>query len=227
MKQIQPEETLDPADWEPLRRTAHAVVDDAVTYLAEIRDRPVWSDMPQTVRQGFCQPVPQTGAPLETVYDELKSSLLPYPMGNIHPRFWMWYMGASNFTGALGDFLAAIVGSNLGGGNHAAALIDRQVTDWLRQMVGFPAGASGTLTSGGSVANLIGLTVVDTGGAELGRVKAVLNHGATDLLEIALPGSSRTALLPFTQAAVPTVDLAAGRIVADPPLGVLPETEGD
>ncbi len=159
MKQIQPEETLDPADWEPLRRTAHAVVDDAVTYLAEIRDRPVWSDMPQTVRQGFCQPVPQTGAPLETVYDELKSSLLPYPMGNIHPRFWMWYMGASNFTGALGDFLAAIVGSNLGGGNHAAALIDWQVTDWLRQMVGFPAGASGTLTSGGSVANLIGLTV--------------------------------------------------------------------
>ena len=46
---------------------------------------------------------------------------MPYPMGNVHPRFWSWYMGSSNFTGALGDFLAAIQGSNLGGGNHAAA----------------------------------------------------------------------------------------------------------
>jgi glutamate/tyrosine decarboxylase-like PLP-dependent enzyme len=80
-------------------------------------------------------------------------------MGNVHPRFWAWFMGSSNFTGALGDFLAAIQGSNLGGGNHAAALLDRQVVGWCKQMVGFPATASGTLVSGGSMANLIGLTV--------------------------------------------------------------------
>ncbi|MCB0109629.1 MAG: hypothetical protein KDE53_27090, partial [Caldilineaceae bacterium] len=85
--------------------------------------------------------------------------LMPYPMGNIHPRFWMWYMGSSNFTGAMGDFLAAIIGSNLGGGNHAAAMIDNQVVDWCKEMVGFPASASGTLVSGGSMANMIGLTV--------------------------------------------------------------------
>ena len=84
---------------------------------------------------------------------------MPYPMGNIHPRFWSWYMGSSNFTGALGDFLAAIQGSNLGGGNHAAALMDQQVVDWCKEMMGFPASASGTLVSGGSMANIIGLTV--------------------------------------------------------------------
>ena len=84
---------------------------------------------------------------------------MPYPMGNIHPRFWAWYMGSSNFTGALGDFLAAIQGSNLGGGNHAAALMDQQVVDWCKEMLGFPASASGTLVSGGSMANIIGLTV--------------------------------------------------------------------
>ena len=66
-------------------------------------------------------------------------------------------------------------------------------------------------------ADLVGLTVYDTGGTELGTVKAVHNHGASDLLEIALPQSSATVLLPFTLAIVPTVDLAAGRIVADPP----------
>ncbi len=84
---------------------------------------------------------------------------MPYPMGNIHPRFHAWYMGGSNLTGALADFLAAVVGSNLGGGDHAAADIDRQVVDWCRQMVGMPEGTGGTLVSGGSVANLIALTV--------------------------------------------------------------------
>lgn len=69
-------------------------------------------------------------------------------------------------------------------------------------------------------ADLIGLEVFDTGGRALGRVRAVLNHGATDLLEIHAPGRSETVLLPFTRKAVPTVDLAAGRIVADPPEGL-------
>ena len=69
--------------------------------------------------------------------------------------------------------------------------------------------------------DLIGLTVLDTGGAEIGKVKAVLNHGASDLLELIVPGVSSTVLLPFTRAVVPTVDLASGRIIADPPEGLL------
>ena len=70
-------------------------------------------------------------------------------------------------------------------------------------------------------ADLIGLDVVDTGGAPLGQVHAVHDHGAGDLLELRVPGLSDTVLLPFTRATVPTVDLAAGRIVADPPEGLL------
>ena len=69
-------------------------------------------------------------------------------------------------------------------------------------------------------ADLIGLTVVDTGGATLGTVKNVMDHGAGDLLEVSTPGQTDTVLLPFTQAAVPTVDLASKRIVADPPEGL-------
>ena len=72
-------------------------------------------------------------------------------------------------------------------------------------------------------ADLIGLSVLDTGGTGLGRVKSVLNHGAGDLLEVQLEGGSATVLLPFTLAAVPTVDLAGGRIIADPPDGVFPD----
>lgn len=72
-------------------------------------------------------------------------------------------------------------------------------------------------------ADLIGLEVTDTGGAVLGRVKAVLNHGAADLLEVQGPGLKSTVLVPFTREIVPTVDLAAGRIVTDPPQGLFPD----
>lgn len=69
-------------------------------------------------------------------------------------------------------------------------------------------------------ADLIGLEVLDTGGTLIGKVSAVLNHGAGDLLEIQRKGAPGV-LLPFTRAAVPTVDLASGRIIADPPEGLL------
>jgi 16S rRNA processing protein RimM len=69
-------------------------------------------------------------------------------------------------------------------------------------------------------ADLIGLEVYDAGGALLGRVKSVQNHGASDLLELHGPGMKTTVLLPFTLAVVPTVDLEQGRIIADPPEGL-------
>lgn len=69
-------------------------------------------------------------------------------------------------------------------------------------------------------ADLIGLVVQDAGGRLLGKVRAVLNHGAGDMLEVVPEGGGESVLLPFTRAAVPTVDLGAGRIVADPPEGL-------
>jgi 16S rRNA processing protein RimM len=74
-------------------------------------------------------------------------------------------------------------------------------------------------------ADLMGLTVVDTGGTTLGVVKNVMDHGAGDLLEINVPGQAETILLPFTEAGVPTVDLTAKRIVADPPDGLFPSDD--
>ena len=153
------DETLDPPDWADMGTLSHRILDDAIAYLKDVRERPVWREMPDKVRSFFSAPLPREPAPVADVYDDVARNVMPYPMGNIHPRFWSWYMGSSNFTGALGDFLAAIQGSNLGGGNHAAGLMDSQVVNWLKEMVGFPAAASGTLVSGGSMANIIGLTV--------------------------------------------------------------------
>jgi 16S rRNA processing protein RimM len=66
-------------------------------------------------------------------------------------------------------------------------------------------------------ADLIGLAAHDTGGELIGRVTAVYNHGAGDILEIATNRHKSALLLPFTLAIVPNVDLAAGRIVVDLP----------
>jgi len=71
-------------------------------------------------------------------------------------------------------------------------------------------------------ADLIGLAAVTAGDAPLGRVIAIHNFGAGDIIEIA-PPHGPTLLLPFTNAVVPTVDLAGGRVVIELP----EEIEGD
>ncbi|MER9598402.1 aspartate aminotransferase family protein, partial [Mesorhizobium sp. M0244] len=70
-----------------------------------------------------------------------------------------WFLGSRIFPGARGFLVWGSLGSNQGCGTHAAALVDNQVVDWCKEMMGFPATASGTLVSGGSMANIIGLTV--------------------------------------------------------------------
>ena len=76
-------------------------------------------------------------------------------------------------------------------------------------------------------ADLIGLPVYDGGGVKLGKVRAVHDFGAGDILEIVDPSLRQPAMLPFTREAVPIVDLAAHRIVADPPAGVFPGDDQD
>ena len=72
------------------------------------------------------------------------------------------------------------------------------------------------------LADLIGLDARLADGTSLGRVLAVPNYGAGDILEIGGPGLE-TRLIPFTRAAVPQVHVAQGYVVVDPPI----EVEGD
>lgn len=154
---LEPGDTLDPQDWDKARALAHRMVDDALDRLQALRNGLVWRPMSEEVRTSLKGPVPSAPEPLEAIYSDVRDKLYPHAMGNLHPRFWAWYMGAGCLTGALADFVAAIDGSNLGGGDTGASQVDRQVTDWLREMLGFPETASGTLVNGGSMANIVGL----------------------------------------------------------------------
>lgn len=153
------EENLDPSDWDAMRTLGRAMVDDMIDHLRTVKERPVWQPIPDSVRAAFRKPLPRQGTAAEDVYDRFKGSVLPYPTGNIHPRFWGWVMGNGTVTGMLAEMLAAGLNLNQGGGTQAGSLVESQVIAWCKEMMGFPAGASGLLVSGGSMANLVGLTV--------------------------------------------------------------------
>jgi len=74
-------------------------------------------------------------------------------------------------------------------------------------------------------ADLIGLSAVDPQGNRIGEIVSVQNYGAGDLLEIRSTGSGRTELVPFTEATVPEVDIAAGRVVVAMPAATGDEEE--
>ncbi|MCK5315805.1 MAG: aminotransferase class V-fold PLP-dependent enzyme [Anaerolineales bacterium] len=153
------EETLDPQDWDAMRSLAHQMVDDAMDNLQNIRQGPVWQPIPQDVKDYLSQPAPWSPEGERQTYQDFKQYVLPHPMGNTHPRFWGWVMGNGIPYAVMADMLAATLNPNMGGGEHVPNYVERQVIDWCKEIVGFPADSSGLLVSGGSMANFVGLSV--------------------------------------------------------------------
>jgi aromatic-L-amino-acid decarboxylase len=154
------EETLDPEDWESMRALGHRMVDDMLDYMKTVRERPVWQHASDQVKAHFKRPLPLDPQPPEEVYEEFLENVLPYPIGNIHPRFWGWVFGTGTVLGAFAELLAGSMNTNSGDLDHHSAIhVEWQVIDWFKEMLGYPASASGLLTSGCSAANLIGLAV--------------------------------------------------------------------
>ncbi len=154
------DETLDPEDWDELRRLGHRMIDDMIDHLRTVRERPAWQSVPAEVRRALeAEPVPRTGMALEQVYESFRTNVLPYPTGNLHPGFFGWVMGNGTVTGMLADLLASGMNPHLAGYDQSAAVVERQVIGWIAELMGFPADSSGILVSGGTMANLNGLAV--------------------------------------------------------------------
>lgn len=153
-------ESLDPEDWGALRELGHRMVDDMFAHLESVAEKPAWQPAPEEVKAHFRSPVPQEGQDLDQVYQEFLEFVHPYPIGNLHPRFWGWVFGTGTTAGALAEFLAASMNTNAGDiDHHSANHVEAQVLSWIKEMTGYPSNASGLLTSGCSAANLVGLTV--------------------------------------------------------------------
>ena len=183
------EESLDPHDWASMKDLGHRMVDDIMEYLETVRDRPVWQPVPETVKADLDQPLPLQPEGPEKVYQDFLENILPHPMGNIHPRFWGWVIGTGTPLGALAEMLAATLNPNVGGAEHVANYVENQVIAWCKQMLKFPPEASGLLVSGGSMANLVGLTVARNTKAEFdlrakgmaGAPRKMTLYGSTEM----------------------------------------------
>ena len=153
------EETLDPQDWEAFGALAHEMVDLMIDVQRTVRERPVWRPVPDRVDARFREGRPMEGRGADAAYRDFVELVLPYPTGNDHPRFWGWAGGTGSPTGMMAEMLAAGMNSVAGIFDDGAARVERQVVDWMKAALGLPDEAGGVLTSGGSVANLIGLAV--------------------------------------------------------------------
>src|SRR5450759_743481 len=73
---------LDPADWPGARAQGHRMLDDILDYIENIRERPVWQPIPDSVRERFHAGVPTGPTDLAAVHDEFMRDILPFATGN-------------------------------------------------------------------------------------------------------------------------------------------------
>ena len=151
--------TLDPVDWDGLRQTFQIAADLCISKMQGVREEPVWRPAPDHVKAHFRTNLPQEGQALDTLVRDFQENILPYSTGNSHPRFWGWVHGGGTVAGALAEMLAGFMNSNVGGRDHIANHVERQVINWCKEMFSFPSSASGILTSGTSMGAVIALTV--------------------------------------------------------------------
>lgn len=151
--------SLDPENWDKVEELGRVMLHDMMQYLKNVRERPVWAPLPAEARQSFEEGPPLEPSPLEDLYRDFLQNILPYPAGNIHPRFWGWVIGTGTVSGVLAEMLAAAMNSNVFGGDQSPGFLEKQVIGWFKQIFGFDESSSGLLLSGGSMANLVALAV--------------------------------------------------------------------
>ena len=183
-----PEISLDPEDWDSARAAGHRMLDDLFDQLETLRERAVWQPLPGASRSALHEPLPRDGASLDAVYATIREHVMPYPTGNIHPRFFGWVMGNGTVEGMLADLIASGLNPHLAGYDQSASVIEGQVIDWFKDLMGYPEQAGGLFVSGGTMANIIGIVVGRNAHAALD----VRHAGLAGAPQLCVYGSSET-----------------------------------
>jgi glutamate/tyrosine decarboxylase-like PLP-dependent enzyme len=223
---------------EDFRRLGHRAVDLVADYLASLPDRPCRTPVPDALKRALMhQPLPVDGMSPDAAIDELESTAFQYPMGNGSPRFFGWVNSPPAPMGIIGEFLAAALNPSVAGGDHAATYIEHAVLAWMRSVVRYASTSGGVLTSGGSVANLIGLAVM----RHLHSDRTVRTRGLRDTpaqlvvytsseghsciqkaIELLGIGSAHLRRVPVTETWQMDVEALSAAIVRDRSAGLIP-----
>ena len=148
--------------WTPeeIKRVGYAAVDLIADHISGLPGGPVFQPVPSALAEEFLNsPLPATGASADAILAEFAEKIMPYPLGNGHPRFYAWVNSAPTPIGIFADALASAIDPSVAGGNHSAVWVEHAVLAWFRTLIGFPPESMGLLVSGGSVANLTALAI--------------------------------------------------------------------
>jgi aromatic-L-amino-acid/L-tryptophan decarboxylase len=146
---------------EQFRRLGYRAVDLLADHFKSLADGPCRRPVPDALRRELVdQPVPDKPADADQLLDYIGDKILQYPMGNGSPRFFGWVNSSVAPVATLAELLAAGLNPSLAGGDHSATYIEHAVLKWMKHVLGLPQTGGAILTSGGSVANLIGLAVM-------------------------------------------------------------------
>ncbi|MGA3089960.1 MAG: aspartate aminotransferase family protein [Terriglobales bacterium] len=148
---------MNPAEF---RALGHRVVDLLAEYLENIEQKPVFPDVePDRLTQYFAEPLPETPTPSEQVLEELEQKLLPYCTHVGHPGYMGLITPSPNPVGIIADFICSALNQNIGAYTigPAAVAMERRTVRWLTDLAGYNDKAGGHLTSGGTMANFVGL----------------------------------------------------------------------
>jgi aromatic-L-amino-acid decarboxylase len=142
------------------REIGHALVDRIGSYLEDVEGRALFPDVtPAKLDALFDEPLPADPTPSESLLRELDLKLLPYCVHVSHPGYFGLITPTPTPIGILGDLLASALNQNLGAWTigPSAVAMERRTVRWLTDLVGYGDAAGGNLTSGGMMANFIGL----------------------------------------------------------------------
>ncbi|MCF6305721.1 MAG: pyridoxal-dependent decarboxylase [Rhodobacteraceae bacterium] len=216
-------DTLDPEDWPAFRKTAHKMLDAALDKMQSASDGPVWVS-PDGLKAAYDTALPVQGQGIAATQKQIEA-LLPYGVGNTHPRFFGWVHGAGSTSGLIADIATAAMNANLGGRHHGAMLVEKQVVAWCREMFEFPETSSGLVVSGTSMATIIALKVArdHAGDGHLVGYTSCQTHScvarAFDMLGI---GCDALRLIPVNAAFEMDISALQSAIDADRAAGLQP-----
>jgi len=142
-----------------MRAVTERCVQFAIRHVTTLPEQPSWdTEGAAEIAAGFREPPPERGAPIEALLERLGIAVTK-SFNTAGPGYLAYIPGGGLYPAALGDYLALCTNRFMGVWNAAPALVEMEsaAIDWLRQLVGYPAGARGLLTSGGSMSNFIAL----------------------------------------------------------------------
>jgi len=165
-----PEETLDPENWDEFRVLGHKMLDDMVDHIKNIREQP-FRRATKEESSRIRVPLTKEGEGEEETYRAFVRDVLPSMTQQKSPKFWALVVGGGTPYGMLADLLQS--GTNVGSDDPDSAAYDvnQQALEWMKELLDYPRDASGTFVSGGSEASFTGLAVARNAKAQVDMKK--------------------------------------------------------